>query len=213
MKWRLAIAVVLVIGALTGLAVILLTDDDRYVVDGSPGDYVAIRHGFKKDQSKRFEPSPSTLERSTWEWHYTITEDRRITNQWYTVVGDGQEYKAVVENGQQVITNVNTGEVTIESTIPMGEIRYSPAEPISETLKEFGLELVGQEERYGRTIEVWEGNGEHMGYPDFKPRATRTVYYVDVETGISIGYERYRVNTEGVEELIESAEWESIRKK
>ena len=207
MKWRLALAIGLATGALTGLAIVLLTDDDRYVVDGSPGDYVAIRHAFKKDQSKRFEPSPSTLERSTWEFHYTVTDDRSMTNQWVTVIGDGQKYRIVIENGQQIITNVNTGEVTIESTIPMGEIRYSPAEPISETLREFGLELVGQEERYGRTIEVWAGKGEHLRYPE------RTVYYVDVETGISIGYERFRVNTEGVEELIESDEWESIRKK
>ena len=213
-NWRYALVIGFVTGTLTGLSVFLLcNNDERFVVNGSPGDYVAIRHAFHKDQSKKFEPSPSTLERSTWEMHYTITDDRWITNQWYTVVGDGHEYKVVIEDGQQIITDVNTGEVTVEEGSPVGDLHYSPAEPISGKLAEMGLELVRQEQRHGRNVDVWEGGGEYLGYPDFKSRPTRTVYFVDVQTDMSIGYERYRVNTDGVEELIESGEWESIRKK
>ncbi len=214
MNWRYVAIAGLTTIALAALAVTLLVnDDERYVVDGSPGEYVAIRHAYHKNQSKQFEPSPSTLERSTWKSHYTITDDGRITNQWYTVVGDGHEYEVIIEDGKRIITDVNTGEVTIENGGPVGELRYSLADPISGTLAEMGLELVRQEERHGRAVDVWEGRGEHLGYPDFKPRAERTLYYVDVETDMSIGYERYGANIEGVEELIESGEWESIRKR
>ena len=203
-----------------------------YVTGTGPGSYTVTVERFKRHGPETPAVGPFQLENLTQVVRYRINESAGITDVSMTISSDEGNFRLDLNDGQYVITDLDSNTQSPGPTIPQGSLSL-PAQPeghesLTSALESAGMTRVEESATWrSRHVAVYEdfgsivgqlnmpGEGEPLGLPvmyDLSPVTQRAGVYVDTETDIAVYGYRYAVDAGGNETLIESFAITSIER-